>query len=121
MRESVFTELASVERPASAYDIADNLSRARGRRVAPNSIYRILDVFVAHGLALRVESANAFLASTHPGVAHDCIFLVCNECGDASHIDDPNIGSAMREVASEAKFKVERSVLELRGLCGDCA
>ena len=46
MRQSVFEELAQHDKPASAYDIADNLSRSRGKRVAPNSVYRILDLFV---------------------------------------------------------------------------
>lgn len=121
MREAVFKELARHERPASAYDIADNLSRSRGKRVAPNSIYRILDLFVANNLALRVESANAFLANTHPGCEHDCIFLVCNECGEATHVDDESISRSVRDLATNRKFKAERPVIEIRGLCRMCA
>lgn len=121
MREAVFTELASHERPASAYDIADNLSRSRGKRVAPNSIYRILDLFVTNNLALRVESANAYLANTHPGCEHDCIFLVCDECGEANHIDDEDVSRTVRALAASRGFKAERPVLEIRGLCKACA
>jgi len=120
MREAVFAELARHERPVSAYDIADHLSAARGKRVAPNSVYRILDVFVANNLAMRVESANAFLANTHPGCAHDCIFLVCDECGEAAHIDDENVSKAVRGIAAARGFKAERPVLEIRGLCKAC-
>ena len=120
MRESVFTELARHERPVSAYDIADNLSAARGKRVAPNSVYRILDLFVTNNLALRVESSNAFLANTHPGCEHDCIFLVCDECGEATHIDDENVSRTVRGLASDRGFKPERPVLEIRGLCAAC-
>lgn len=121
MREAVFTELARHERPVSAYDIADNLSAQRGKRVAPNSIYRILDLFVTNNLALRVESANAFLANTHPGCAHDCIFLVCDECGEAKHFDDENVSRTVRALAQAQHFKAERPVLEIRGLCRVCA
>ena len=64
MRQSVFEELARHEKPASAYDIADNLSQSRGKRVAPNSVYRILDLFVRTNLAKRIESANAYLVNT---------------------------------------------------------
>lgn len=120
MREAVFAELAKHERPASAYDIADNLSAARGKRVAPNSVYRILDLFVANNLALRVESANAFLANTHPGCEHDCIFLVCDECGEATHIDNDEVSKKVRAIAIEAGFKPERPVIEIRGLCSTC-
>lgn len=121
MREAVFAELARHERPVSAYDIAENLSASRGKRVAPNSVYRILDVFVANNLALRVESANAYLANTHPGCAHDCIFLVCDECGEAAHVDDEDVSRAVRAIAAGRHFKATRPVLEIRGLCKSCA
>lgn len=121
MREAVFAELAAHERPVSAYDIADNLSRSRGKRVAPNSVYRILDLFVSNNLALRVESANAFLANSHPGCEHDCIFLVCDECGEATHVDDDEVSGKLRTVAKAHHFKAERPVIEIRGLCQSCA
>ncbi|MEL7446804.1 MAG: transcriptional repressor [Pseudomonadota bacterium] len=121
MREAVFAELAQHDRPVSAYDIADNLSAARGKRVAPNSVYRILDLFVGNNLALRVESSNAYLANTHPGCAHDCIFLVCDECGDAIHVDDDEVSRSVRSVAQNREFKARRPVIEIRGLCRLCA
>ena len=121
MREAVFVELAQIDRPASAYVVADNLSKSRGKRVAPNSIYRILDLFVTHGLALRVESANAYLASTHPGDNHDCIFLVCEDCGDAAHVDDNEASRAVRALIGRRQFQADKPVLEIRGLCRQCA
>lgn len=121
MRQSVFEELARHERPASAYDIADNLSRARGKRVAPNSVYRILDLFVRNNLANRIESANAYLVNTHPGCRHDCIFLICDDCGKATHLDDDRVTGALRAAGRDAGFADVRPVVELRGLCEDCA
>ena len=53
MRAAVFDALAEFTQPASAYDIAESVSRAQGRRVAANSVYRILDLFVASNLARR--------------------------------------------------------------------
>ena len=121
MREAVFVELSRHDCPVSAYDIAESLSADRGKRVAPNSIYRILDVFVSNNLALRVESANAYLANTHPGCAHDCIFLVCDECGGATHVDDDDVSRTVRALADTRKFRAERPVLEIRGVCHSCA
>lgn len=121
MRQSVFEELARHERPASAYDIADNLSQSRGKRVAPNSVYRILDLFVRTNLANRIESANAYLVNTHPGCRHDCIFLICDECGSASHFDDDKLTGALRTSGKDAGFTQVRPVVELRGICADCA
>src|SRR3546814_14333722 len=80
-----------------AYDIADLVSQRRGKRVAPNSVYRILDLFVNNNLAMRVESANAYIANAHPGCVHDCIFLVCGTCGDATPIDDDTLSESSGE------------------------
>ena len=120
LREAVFTELARHIRPVSAYDIADNLSAQRDKRIAPNSVYRILDVFVSSNLALRVESANAFLANTHPGCTHDCIFLVCNECGQATHVDDAQVSDQLRTIAKRRDFQATRPVIEILGRCNAC-
>ena len=121
MRAAIFDALAAEEKPASAYDIADNVSKARGKRVAPNSVYRILDLFVANNIAMRVESANAYIANAHPGCHHDCIFLVCRSCKEATHIDDDVVTKEVRSVAEQEGFHAERPVIEILGTCAKCA
>jgi Fur family zinc uptake transcriptional regulator len=121
MREAVFDALASFDRPASAYDIAEAVSKAQARRVAANSVYRILDLFVGANLARRVESANAYVANNHPACLHDCIFLICDTCGQAKHIDDDNIANGVRKAAQKSGFAPTRPVIEVRGTCEDCA
>ena len=120
MRSDVFAALAERERPASAYDIAESVSMARGKRVAPNTVYRILDLFVRTNLARRVESANAYVANAHPDCLHDCIFLICDSCGQAVHIDDDALSGGVRKAAETAGFSARRPVIEVRGTCGDC-
>src|SRR3546814_13684747 len=102
MRASVFEALAGFDKPASAYDIADRVSKEQGRRVAANSVYRILDLFVGANLARRVESANAYIANEHPDCLHDCIFLICDNCGQATHIDDDSLARGVRAAARAA-------------------
>jgi Fur family zinc uptake transcriptional regulator len=120
MRAAVFDALAGFDKPASAYDIAEAVSKAVGRRVAANSVYRILDLFVGANLARRVESANAYVANAHPDCLHDCIFLICEQCGQAVHIDDDSLSAGVREAAKGAGFSAPRPVIEVRGTCGDC-
>ena len=109
---------------ASAPDVgrrfADAVSKARGKRVAANSVYRILDIFVSKNLALRVESANAYVANAHPDCVHDCIFLVCDACGDTVHVDDDPVSRALRSVASATGFRPDKPVIEVRGTCAGC-
>ena len=121
MRSAVFDALASFDKPASAYDIAERVSQNEGRRIAANSVYRILDLFVGANLARRVESANAYIANDHPDCLHDCIFLICDNCGQAKHIDDDKLTSGVRAAAKAAGFAPDRPVIEVRGRCEDCS
>jgi Fur family zinc uptake transcriptional regulator len=121
MRGEVFAALTKQNRPASAYDIAESVSAAQGRRIAANSVYRILDLFVRTNLARRIESANAYVANSHPGCLHDCIFLICDACGTVVHLDDDSLTGALVGAAQRAGFAGVRPVVELRGRCGKCA
>lgn len=120
MRASVFETLAGFAKPASAYDIADAVSKREGRRIAANSVYRILDLFVGANLARRVESANAYVANAHPDCLHDCIFLVCDSCGQTTHLDDDRVTGGVRDAATKAGFSPVRPVIEVRGKCAAC-
>jgi Fur family zinc uptake transcriptional regulator len=120
MRAAVFEALAGFTKPASAYDIAEAVSASQGRRVAANSVYRILDLFVGANLARRVESANAYVANAHPDCLHDCIFLICDSCGQTVHLDDDRLSGGVRDAAANAGFSAPRPMIEVRGTCGDC-
>ena len=120
MRAAVFEALASFDKPASAYDIADKVSKSEGRRIAANSVYRILDLFVGANVARRLESANAYIANDHPGCLHDCIFLICDQCGQTTHLDDDKLSGGVRAAATQAGFAPDRPVIEVRGTCEDC-
>ena len=56
----------SLPRKAVPHPLMTSLTafRARGKRVAPNSVYRILDLFVASNLATRVRKAPMPISST---------------------------------------------------------
>jgi Fur family zinc uptake transcriptional regulator len=120
MRAIVFDTLSGFAKPASAYDIAEAVSASEGRRIAANSVYRILDLFVSANLARKVESANAYVANAHPDCVHDCIFLVCDSCGQATHLDDDSLSARVRSAATGAGFTHVRPVIEVRGKCADC-
>jgi Fur family zinc uptake transcriptional regulator len=120
MRAAVFEALSSFDKPASAYDVTDKVSATQGRRVAANSVYRILDLFVAKNVAMRVESANAYLANAHPDCLHDCIFLVCDACGHVTHVDDDLLSARIRDTAVATGFRPEKPVIEVRGRCATC-
>ncbi len=71
-------------------------------------------------LARRVESANAYVANAHPDCLHDCIFLICDNCGQTVHLDDDKLSGGVRDAAKSAGFTGTRPMIEVRGTCGDC-
>lgn len=120
MRQKVFDVLRGFSKPASAYDVAEALSKAEDRRVAANSVYRILDLFVAANVAQRIESANAYVVNVHPECRHDCIFMICDRCNATEHLDDDRITESLRLSAAASGFEPVRPVIELRGICRRC-
>lgn len=120
MRASVFEALCELNAPSSAYAVAERVSRKLGRRVAANSVYRILDLFVAQTIALRIESCNAYVPNAHPGFFHDCIFLICDDCGSVAHLDEDSVGQSVRAIASGRGFAPVRPLIEVHGRCETC-
>jgi Fur family transcriptional regulator, zinc uptake regulator len=120
LRSKVYDALVELGRPASAYEVADLLSRA-GRRVPANSVYRILDVFTRANLVHRVESTNAYVVNVHPECRHDCAFLICDACGTVTHVDDEMLARRFRNVAKGSGFTPTRPVIEMHGRCAACA
>ncbi len=110
-------------KPLSAYDILGKLSR-HGLR-APPTIYRALDYLVKHGLAHKIQSLNAFVAchahvvgDTHEHISQ---FAICRSCGTVEEIEDPSVEKALQKVKQKFLQTVEHEVLEISGLCCDCA
>jgi len=108
-------------RPIGAYAILEELDRTGGGRTAPLTVYRALDFLQTHGLVHRIESLNAFVGCADPGDPHAGQFLVCERCGDATELDDPEVDAAIRAAAARRGFAVARPTVEVSGTCPRCA
>ena len=104
----------------SAYALLAELESRLGRRVYPQTVYRILDTLLERGLIHKLESANAFLVCTHPDDPHSSIHLVCRQCGIAEEVVDLRVSKMLSEDARSARFTLQDQVVELRGICGRC-
>ena len=117
----VFHALEGADTPLGAYDILDNL-RVDGLR-SPLQIYRALDKLIGMGLVHRLESLNAFVLCSHCGeeVSHEsAAFTICTKCGKVAEVNDPSLARRLMQMASDAGFALEKSTIELRGLCAAC-
>lgn len=120
LREEVLTRVLAHIRPIGAYDLMAEMSQDTGRAVAPPTIYRSLEFLSEMGLVSRVESRNAYLACTHPGEEHDCVFAICRVCGQASELNNEKVETTLRTAARHDGFSPERCIVEVEGLCADC-
>jgi Fur family zinc uptake transcriptional regulator len=105
-------------RPMSAYELIDAL-RDRAM-LAPQTVYRSLGRLIEKGDAHRLESLNAFIACRHDhhGAA---VFAICEDCGVVTEFEEPRAVQPLMAWAKNADFSVEKTTLELRGRCADCA
>jgi Fur family zinc uptake transcriptional regulator len=122
--KKVLELLSKNDKPLSAYEILDKL-HSFGIK-APSTVYRALEPLVERALVHRIESINAFVAchgehDGHDTRAHPARFAVCRSCGNAEEIHDHRLSSLLSELAKSLKFTVEREMIELLGLCKQCA
>jgi Fur family zinc uptake transcriptional regulator len=118
----VLQTLNGADAPLSAYDILDRL-RDDGLR-APLQIYRALDRLVEAGLAHRLESLNAFVccadADSHKLSSGVAAFAICTACGRVDEFADAEVGERLAGWAEAQGFGLERTTIELRGVCAAC-
>lgn len=117
----VLDTLAKADGPLSAYTILDRL-RDDGFR-APLQVYRALEKLLGFGLVHRLESLNAFVACAHPHChAHGLIaFAICEDCGQVDEFSDAVVRERLGAWSDENGFKAEKTTIEIRGHCANCA
>ena len=120
LREQVFRHIAGSHKPVSAYDLIESLSK-EGRRLAPVSIYRILDVLQGAGLVHRLESRNAFFAcmTEHEG-GPQIITLVCEDCERVTEADASEAVQAIGGATRASGFRARHVIIEVSGVCAEC-
>lgn len=119
LRRRVLGELAGAERPLGAYDLVERLGRER--RIAPISVYRVLDFLIEAGLIHRIATRNTYLPCHHAHESHDAtVFLVCTRCGGVDEVTSPDVARGLDGTAAAAGFKPGGRAVEVEGECAEC-
>lgn len=124
IRRSVLAALAADHAPAGAYEVIERLSAEGGKPPAPITVYRALDFLLAHGLAHRIESRNAYVACSHDHAAHGeepVVFLICEGCGAVGEAGSSSFAEALDSLARASGFTPRAPVIEVAGRCSHCA
>ena len=118
-RRRVLEILLEGHKALGAYDVLERLAGA-GHGATPPVAYRALNFLVEQGFAHRIERLNAFVACVHDdGVAHDPVFLICRACHRVAEGTDA-ARPGLEKAAAEAGFTIERTMVEVEGLCPAC-
>jgi Fur family zinc uptake transcriptional regulator len=113
----VLNALVQAERPLTAYQVLDRL---RGAGLSsPPTVYRALDRLIADGRAHRLETLHAFVACARGDLCGRAAFAICRQCGRVDEIAD-NGASALDVWADGQAFMVEKTTVEMLGICAWC-
>ncbi|MEZ5953069.1 MAG: transcriptional repressor [Hyphomonas sp.] len=119
IRRKVLRLLLESAEPAKAYDLLANLDGEGAAK--PPTIYRALDFLQETGLAHKIESLNAYVACGHTSHKHSAVFLICEKCHGAEELHAVATNAALKTETAAAGFHMNRAVVEVRGICRDCA
>ena len=122
LRREVVGIFAQSGQPLGAYTIIQKLSEAQKRIVAPPTVYRTLDFLVDNGFVVKIESRQVYAPCDHLDHAHDHhgVVFSCVKCGRATEVDAEGVEGEIAALAQSLRFKVERKIQEVEGICADC-
>ena len=119
IRRKVLALVWESHKPMKAYDILEKLKKGDGAQVPP-TVYRALDFLQANGLVHRINSLNAFVGCSHPGLHNQCYFLICNKCDEVTECCTDKLGKAINTSSKDNAFTMESASLEIQGVCQAC-
>ncbi|MAQ46887.1 MAG: Fur family transcriptional regulator [Confluentimicrobium sp.] len=119
VRRRVLEILLEAHAAQGAYDVLERLS-AEGMGSQPPVAYRALKFLTDHGFAHRIERLNAYVACAHPDAAHEPGFMICRTCKLVAEAPIEPARGALGRSAAETGFTIEKTVMEVEGLCPAC-
>ncbi|MEM7506729.1 MAG: Fur family transcriptional regulator [Pseudomonadota bacterium] len=119
MKQRVLAILRRRKRPASAYEVLNEL-KGEYPKLAPMTVYRVLSVLMAAGQAHRVESMNAFIACKSQAHKSASILSICDDCGVVEETISNDLVADLSRLAGKSGFTPQRHVIEIHGQCGSC-
>lgn len=120
-RYAAYSELVASGNPLSAYELIALLEKRQHKKIAPLTVYRHLEFLMNAGLVHRLESTQSYLPCDHPGHTHKSQYLMCSACGRVDELESTRLVHLMKKIADDHNFTPTNAVVEVTGLCRDCA
>lgn len=115
-RRAVFSALSSVQKPLSMNElisVCKNTDRV--------SVYRTIETFEKFGIVNRIHIGWKYKIELSDNFKEHHHHLTCFVCGSMIDFDEPEgLDEELYKIANSANFKLQKHVLELRGICSSC-
>ncbi|MDQ7093588.1 transcriptional repressor [Desulfosporosinus sp. PR] len=118
-RESVLSVLEGSEKPLSALDIFSQIEKS-GTTTWLSTVYRILEIFVKKGVAIKTNVINNEMAVYELNRFNHKHFAVCMSCHKIIAMNNCPMDQFIPKL-EDKDFQIMGHNLEVYGLCGDCA
>ncbi len=119
-RKEVLSSVAESHSAVGAYEIIERMATG-GSRPAPITIYRALDFLLEHDLVHKIESRNAYVACSGAHANDQPALLICDKCGNVDEVMETSVNASLQNTAALKEFSVNKIVIELSGMCNQCA
>ncbi|MEO0412118.1 MAG: Fur family transcriptional regulator [Pseudomonadota bacterium] len=120
LRQQILELLWQSEQPTGAYELMEALRHLESRNVTPPTVYRSLSFLISQGLAIKIESWNAYVPCVHPERGHDHFLFLCSACRSSVEVEDQRLSGVISQAAGSMEFRPQRRVIEVEGICKRC-
>lgn len=103
----------------SAYHVLGALGTTHPK-IAPPTVYNGLAALTKAGRAHRVVSLKACIACQCEGGHQASVLSICDGCGHVEQHVAPRLVHKLLGFVKEARFRPERHVIEIHGMCSEC-
>jgi Fur family transcriptional regulator, zinc uptake regulator len=121
VRRDVLQALSRLKEPQGAYRILAEINKKRARKLSAMSLYRTLDFLIDLGVAIKLESQNAYQLCGLGHREHSHLLMVCDGCGEMQEVSDSAASKKLQALARRHGHTLKHHAVELHGLCAHCA
>jgi Fur family zinc uptake transcriptional regulator len=116
LRDTIQRVLEEAGRPVRAIELRE-LVGGQGFRVAPSLVFRAVRELIDRRAIRKILVARGYA----PGGGERMITLFCRRCGEATEIACDPAFEALDRLAAAADFAASRHIVEVAGVCRECA
>lgn len=120
VRREVAAAMTALREPKTAYQLLAILNKKRRQKLSAISLYRTLEFLMDAGVALKLESRNAYEICLNDAPEHSHLLMICDTCGAVREMENSALTHALAKSARDYGHILKHHAIELHGACKRC-